>query len=198
MRGSALAFATLLLGIHHAQAATPLDAIEQALTAEQHSLHKQSQLTFTRNGMAETTLVEINQPDQMHMLRSASGHKMEVYAVKLAAYWRLDSGAWQRTSLTGKPLPQPPMPPIKLLLAGMTGATELPASIVSGVKARSFRSNIAWSSGMLSSQGTVTLVVQKADLLPLSMTFKGQCGPQSCEFEQKFSYRTDISIKAPE
>jgi hypothetical protein len=193
-----LAFEAILFDVSQARAATALDAIEQVMTAEQHSVHKQSHLTFKRNGVLETTDIEINQPDQMHLFRNASGHKIEVYAVKSAAYWRLDSGGWQRTSVTGRPLPRPAMSPIKLLLAGMTSTKELAPGSAGHVKTRSFRSNIAWSSGALSSQGTVTLVVRKADLLPLSMTFKGECDHQNCDFEQKFSYKTDIPINAPE
>lgn len=69
----------------------------------------------------------------------------------------------------------------------MSGTTELASSSVDAVKASSFRSKIAWSSGTLSNEGIVILVIRKADLLPLSMTFKGQCDHQICEFEQKFS-----------
>jgi hypothetical protein len=177
--------------------ATALDTIERAMTAEQHSVHKQSHLTFMRNGAVVVTDVEINQPDQMHMVRTMTGHKIEVYAVKTAAYWRLDAGSWHQTATTGKPLPQPPQPPIKYLLAGMTNVIELPTGKVGAVAARRFRSNISWSAGAQANEGIVTLVVRKANLLPLSMTFKGECDHQTCEFEQKFSYQSDIVIKSP-
>jgi hypothetical protein len=179
-----------------------LDYVLKGFAAQEHAPRQRTEFVYLRENVRTSYVIERIRPDRLHMIViGPSGSRSEIYAIKDRFFQKVQ-GVWQQSPTPTKPGAIPPKNGIipsmaEILASSASNVIEREKRIVNGVEVRVFDAQISLDGPRGKTEGSMTISIDPVDSLPTAISFKGQCGGVTCQYEQHFQYGKEISIEPP-
>ena len=130
-----------------------------------------------------------------------TGSRSEIYVIMDRFYQKVQD-VWQQSPAPTKPGAIPSKNGIipsmtEIFASSASHVIEREGRNVNGVEVRVFEAQISFDAPKGKTEGSMTISIDPVETLPTAISFKGQCGGVTCQYEQHFQYDKGISIEPP-
>ena len=174
----------------------------KGFAAQEHAPRQRTEFLYLRENVRISYVIERIRPDRLHVIViGPTGSRSEIYVIMDRFYQKVQD-VWQQSPAPTKPGAIPSKNGIipsmtEIFASSASHVIEREGRNVNGVEVRVFEAQISFDAPKGKTEGSMTISIDPVETLPTAISFKGQCGGVTCQYEQHFQYDKGISIEPP-